>query len=75
MSADEMFKKLGYELKNEKICPHSYWYEKKIDKFNIKEIILEKAKKLITICYYKLDIYGHMESLKLIEYHLNLQEL
>ncbi len=73
--ADEMFEKLGYELFDEKICPHSYRYSKNISEFNIKEIILEKAKKLITVCYYKVDIHGCMESLNLIEYHLNIQEL
>lgn len=73
--ADEMFEKLGYELIDEKICPHSYRYVKHIDKFSIKEIILQKANKLITICYYKIDVYGCMECLNLIEYHLSMQEL
>lgn len=74
-TADEMFEELGYELIDEKICPHSYRYNKNISRFNIKEIILEKANKLITICYYKVDIDGSMESLNLIEYHLSMQEL
>lgn len=73
--ADEMFKSLGYELIDEKICPHSYRYNKNITRFDIKEIILQKANKLITVCYYKVDIHGNMESLNLIEYHLSLQEL
>ena len=28
--ADEMFEELGYKLKDEKICPHSYVYIKKL---------------------------------------------
>ena len=73
--ADEMFKELGYKLTDEKICPHSYRYIKEIDKFRKKEIILEKANKLITICYYKIDVDGCMNSIKRIEYHLSMQEL
>lgn len=73
--ADEMFEELGYELRDEKICPHSYVYIKNISKFDIKEIILQKANKLITICYYKIDVNGYIESLNLIEYHLSMQEL
>lgn len=73
--ADEMLEELGYELKDKKICPHSYVYRKNISKFDIKEIIIQKANKLITICYYKIDTHGHMQSLDLIEYHLSIQEL
>lgn len=74
-TADEMFAELGYELEDEKICPHSYRYKKNINRFDIKEIVLEKANKLITICYYKLDVDEYMEALNLIEYHLNKAEL
>ena len=73
--ADEMFKELGYKLTDEKICPHSYRYIKEIDKFRKKEIILEKANKLITICYYKIDVDGCMDLINTIEYHLSMQEL
>ena len=74
MNADEMFEKLGYKLKDEKICPHSYVYIKKYD-FSIKEIILEKAKHLITICYYKNGTDGRITIINSIEYHLSMQEL
>lgn len=73
--ADKMFEELGYELTDEKICPHSYRYIKEIDKFRTKEIVIEKSNKLITICYYKVDLQGYIEPLNLIEYHLSLQEL
>lgn len=74
MKADEMFEELGYELKDEKICPHSYVYIKKYD-FSIKEIVLEKAKHLITICYYKIGTDGRITTINSIEYHLSMQEL
>ena len=73
--ADRLFEEAGYELTNEKICPHSYRYIKEIDKFRTKEIVIEKSKKLITICYYKIDLHGYIEPLQLVEYHLSMQEL
>lgn len=73
--ADKLFEKLGYELFDIKICPHSFRYIKKIDKFRTKEIILEKASKRVTICYYKIDVNGNMEALDLVEYHFTMQEL
>ena len=73
--ADKMFEELGYELTDKKICPHSYRYIKEIDKFRTKEIVIEKSNKLITICYYKVDLQGYIEPLNLIEYHLSLKEL
>lgn len=73
--ADKMFEELGYELTDEKICPHSCRYIKEIDKFRTKEIVIEKSNKLITICYYKVNLQGYIEPLNLIEYHLSLQEL
>lgn len=73
--ADKMFEELGYELTDEKICPHSYRYIKETDKFRTKEIAIEKSNKLITICYYKVDLQGYIEPLNLIEYHLSSQEL
>ena len=53
--ADEMFEKLGYELEDERICPHSYKYIKiNNENFSGKEIIIEKSSRWIDICYYKI---------------------
>jgi len=76
MTADEMFKELGFEMEDEKICPHSYKYIKENKKnFSVKEIILEKSSKWIDICYYKIGTDGKMLPIICIEHYLSMQEL
>lgn len=76
MKADEMFKELGYELEDERICPHSYKYIKENkESFNVKEIIIEKSSKWIDICYYKVGTDGKMTPIICIEHYLSIQEL
>ena len=72
--ADEIFKELGYELEDEKICPHSYTYMKIIN-FDANEIIIEKASKWIDICYYHIGTDNKMSPLICIEHYLSIQEL
>lgn len=74
--ADEMFKELGYEIEDERICPHSYKYIKVNKKsFNVKEIVIEKSSKTIDICYYKIGTDGNMTPIICIEHYLSMQEL
>ena len=72
--ADEMFEELGYELEDERICPHSYKYMR-IKNFDAKEIIIEKASKWIDICYYHIGTDGKMSPIICIEHYLSMQEL
>lgn len=71
---DEMFEKLGYELEDERICPHSYRYIRKKD-FNVKEIVIEKVSKWIDICYYHIGTDGKMSPIICIEHYLSIEEL
>lgn len=74
--ADEMFEKLGYEIEDEKICPHSYKYIKENkESFTAKEIIIEKSSKWIDICYYKVGTDGKLYSIICMEHYLSIQEL
>ena len=75
-NADKLFYELGYELEDEKICPHSYRYKKENKKsFTVKEIVIEKSSKLIAICYYKVDTNGNISPINCTDHFLSLQEL
>jgi len=74
--ADRMFEELGYELEDERICPHSYKYMKiNNENFSGKEIIIEKLNTWIDICYYKIGTTGELIPIICIEHYLSMQEL